>query len=77
MIKVPVNFKRTKDAVEFVKIANEYPFQMDLASGSRIVDAKSLLGTIAISQAEGLSLRIYSNPSPSTEQLLNAMQNYL
>ena len=55
MIKVPVNFKRTEDAVEFVKIANEYPFQMDLASGSRIVDAKSLLGTIAISQAEGLS----------------------
>ena len=40
MIKVPVNFKRTEDAVEFVKIANEYPFQMDLASGSRIVDAK-------------------------------------
>ena len=43
MIKVPVNFKRTEDAVEFVKIATEYPFQMDLARGSRIVDAKSLL----------------------------------
>ena len=34
MIKVPVNFQRTEDAVEFVKIVNQYPFQMDLISGT-------------------------------------------
>ena len=77
MIKVPVNFQQKEDAVKFVKIVNQYPFQMDLVSGNRIVDAKSLLGTIAFSQAERLSLQIYSAPSPSTEQMLAEMQNYL
>lgn len=77
MVKVPVNFQRTEDAVEFVKIVNQYPFQMDLISGNHIVDAKSLLGTIEISKADRLSLRIYSTPSPSTEQLLAEVQDYL
>ena len=44
MIKIPVHFRHTDDIVEFVKIVSQYPFHMDLVSGNRAVDAKSLMG---------------------------------
>ena len=69
MIKIPVHFRHTDDIVEFVKIVSQYPFHMDLVSGNHAVDAKSLMGTLALGSAAGLSLMIHSNPSPSTEQL--------
>ena len=53
MIKVPVNFKQTDEVLDFVRLVNQYPFQMDLVSGKHVVDAKSLMGTLAISMADG------------------------
>lgn len=76
MIKVPVNFRQTDEVLEFVKIVNEYPFHMDLVSGSRAVDAKSLMGTLAISEATPLSLMIHSAPSQTTERLLTQMHSF-
>lgn len=76
MIKIPINFHQTDDIIKFVKIANQYPFHMDLVSGNRAVDAKSLMGTLAMGHAAGLSLMIHSYPSPSTEQLLTQMQSF-
>ena len=76
MIKIPINFHKTDDIVKFVEIANQYPFHMDLVSGNRAVDAKSLMGTLAMGHADRLSLMIHSYPSPSTDQLLTQMQSF-
>lgn len=77
MIKVPVNFCETNDILEFVRIVNQYPFHMDLVSGNRAVDAKSLLGTLALGQACCLNLMIHSSPSQSTDRLLTEMQSFM
>ena len=76
MIKVPVNFKQTDEVLDFVRLVNQYPFQMDLVSGRHAVDAKSLMGTLAISKADGLSLMIHTTPSQSTEKLLMEMDSF-
>ena len=76
MIKVPVNFKQTDEVLDFVRLVNQYPFQMDLVSGKHVVDAKSLMGTLANSRADGLSLMIHTSPSQSTEKLLMEMNNF-
>lgn len=77
MIKIPVTFETTDAVVEFVRITNQFPFHMDLVSGKRIVDAKSLLGTMAIGQASNLFLIIHATPSLPTKTLLTKLSGFL
>ena len=74
MIKIPVHFRHSDDIVEFVKIVSQYTLDRVLVSGNHAVDAKSLMGTLALGSAAGLSLIIHSCPSPSTEQLLSQVE---
>ena len=39
-----VIFSNPGDVIDFVKIVEKYPFDMDMKRGRYIVDAKSLLG---------------------------------
>ena len=61
MQKVEICFRRPEDITEFVDIMNQYEYDIDLKRGRNIVDAKSLLGVIAISKADGIELVIHSD----------------
>ena len=73
MQKVEICFRRPEDITEFVDIMNQYEYDIDLKSGKNIVDAKSLLGVIAISKADGVELVIHSD---DCAELLEKIQVY-
>lgn len=61
MRKVSICFRQPEDIVDFVDIMNQYEYNVDLKSGKNIVDAKSLLGVMAIFKADGVELQIHSD----------------
>lgn len=67
-------FRQPEDITEFVDIINQFEYDVDLKSGKNIVDAKSLLGVIAISKADGVELVIHSD---ECQELLDRLQNYV
>ena len=69
-----VCFRKPEDITEFVDIINQFEYDVDLKSGKNIVDAKSLLGVIAISKADGVELVIHSD---ECQELLDRLQNYV
>ena len=51
-----LNFQSPHDIIDFVKIVNEFDYDVDLISGKKIVDAKSIVGALAISKAGELDV---------------------
>ncbi|GAA0266117.1 hypothetical protein GCM10008922_26570 [Faecalicatena contorta] len=74
MHKLGICFRQPEDITEFVDIVNQFEYDVDLKSGKNIVDAKSLLGVIAISKADGVELVIHSD---ECQELLDRLQNYV
>ncbi|GKH34535.1 HPr family phosphocarrier protein [Muricomes sp. OA1] len=74
MHKLGICFRQPEDITEFVDIINQFEYDVDLKSGKNIVDAKSLLGVIAISKADGVELVIHSD---ECQELLDRLQNYV
>lgn len=73
MKSLPICFRRPEDITEFVDIVNQYEYDMDLKSGKNIVDAKSLLGVIALSKADGVELVVHQD---DCGELLDKLQGY-
>ncbi len=48
MKSIRVRFKQVKDIVDFVKTASGYSYDIDVRCGSIVVDAKSLVGVMAV-----------------------------
>lgn len=76
MIEVSIGFKQAKDIVDFVQKMNRFTCNADLVSGSRAVDAKSLMGALAISQAADLKLVIYENSQSEAVELLSGLKEF-
>ena len=74
MHKLGICFRQPEDITEFVDIINQFEYDVDLKSGKNIVDAKSLLGVIAISKADGVELVIHSD---ECQELLDRLKNYV
>ena len=73
MHKLGICFRQPEDITEIVDIINQFEYDVDLKSGKNIVDAKSLLGVIAISKADGVELVIHSD---ECQELLDRLQSY-
>ncbi len=48
MNSIRVKFEQAKDIVDFVKTASKYSYDIDVRCGSIVVDAKSLVGVMAV-----------------------------
>ncbi|HIS27602.1 MAG TPA: HPr family phosphocarrier protein [Candidatus Pullilachnospira intestinigallinarum] len=77
MIQLPVHFDDVKSAEQFVSILDEFPYACDLISGTQSVDAKSLIGVLALSHRKDLNLTIYEVYSDISEDLLDRLQPYI
>ncbi len=66
-----IMFHDMADAKKFVSCAEKYPDPVDVQCGNRMVDAKSLLGVIALGVEKKLNLKIYGDNS---EELLNRVE---
>jgi phosphotransferase system HPr-like phosphotransfer protein len=70
MQKFKVHLKSINDVKEFVRIVNEFPYDVDLASGRYIVDAKSIMGIFSLDLARPIEVDIHSQScSDLTERL--------
>ena len=56
-----IMFRDMADAKKFVSCAERYPDPVDVQCGNRMVDAKSLLGVIALGVEKKLNLRVYGD----------------
>lgn len=74
MQKLEICFRRPEDITDFVEIVNQFEYDVDLKSGKNIVDAKSLLGVIAISKADTVELIIHSE---ACDELLGKIKGYI
>ena len=54
-----VIFSNPGDVIDFVKIVEKYPFDMDMKRGRYIVDAKSLLGLMNLGFDQKIELKVY------------------
>jgi hypothetical protein len=61
-----------EEVKDFVFRANKLPFDMDLKNGSRIVDAKSLLGILYLGVGKVLHLELAKEDVQSARTLLGA-----
>lgn len=59
MKRCPIRFQDTNDIVNFVRIVNQYDFDVDVRKGPVIMDAKSFLGVLSMSETSGLEMVIH------------------
>ena len=57
----PVNLRKTEDVLNFVNIVNTFDGDVDLSSGSMIIDAKSLMGAICMTGKKTLEMVVHSS----------------
>lgn len=75
MRKVSVNFKDANDVVKFVDVLSLADFDADLKCGGKIVDAKSLMGVIALSKGSNLELVLHTDRYQDILSKLDDMVN--
>lgn len=56
-----IRFNKVEDILEFVSLASSYPYHMDICCGSQTVDAKSIMGVMAVGIGRDLILKIYAD----------------
>lgn len=59
--QVNVKFNSVEQIRQFVNAIDKFDTSFDLGSGRRVVDAKSILGVMALDLSEPLRLRYHSN----------------
>ena len=72
MMRFAVKFNQSDDISAFVDAVNKIECDVDLVSGRMIVDAKSIMGVMAISKARNLELVVHANDEPEgLDKILN------
>ena len=76
MGQVKVQFKTPEEVIEFTSIVARYEYDMDLKkSTNKIVDAKSLLGVLALGMEQDLELCIHSDEDYSA--VMDSIGSYI
>lgn len=70
MEKFTVQLKSINDVKEFVRIVNEFPYEVDLASGRYVVDAKSIMGIFSLDLAKPIDVEVHQDDSSDLKESL-------
>ncbi|MCC8026540.1 MAG: HPr family phosphocarrier protein [Clostridium sp.] len=60
MKHVMVKFDKAEQIINFVKIINRYDYDADVRCGSRIVDAKSVVGVLSLAKSKTVELILHT-----------------
>ena len=55
-----VKFDEADQITNFVRIINQYEYDVDVKCGSRIVDAKSIVGVLSLARSKVLELILHT-----------------
>lgn len=69
MQKVNIKFKSAEQVRQFVNIIDKFDTSFDLGSGQKTVDAKAILGVMALDLSGPLCLRYYSDDAEIKEKI--------
>lgn len=62
MNQVMVNFRNPEEVAEFTNTVSGYPYHMDIVkSSTKVADAKSMMGIIAMGLQMDLLLKVYGD----------------
>ena len=61
MVAVNVLLSSINDVKNFVNIVSKYDFDIDLASGRYVVDAKSIMGIFSLDLAKPIKVEIHTD----------------
>ena len=73
----PVFLRKAEDVLNFVKIVSGFEGDVDLKSGSIVIDAKSLMGAIAMTGSRTLEMVVHSTECAECDKLVNELADYL
>ena len=62
--------KSIQDVKDFVRIVNDYPFDIDLSSGRYIVDAKSIMGIFSLDLAKPILVDSHTDKDQQLKERL-------
>ena len=61
MTRLRLILKTINDVKEFVRIVNSFQYEIDLASGRYVVDAKSIMGSFSLDLTKPLDVEVHSD----------------
>ena len=61
MKSIKISLQMAQNVKEFVKIVQDYPYEIDLKSDKYVVDAKSILGIFSLDLSKPLTVEIHSD----------------
>lgn len=61
MKHIMVKFEQADQIINFVRIVNRYTFDTDVKCGSRVVDAKSVVGVLSLAKSRTVEVIIHTD----------------
>ena len=74
MKRVAVKFERPDQIIDFVRIMNRYEYDADVKCGSRIVDAKSIVGVLALAKSKTVEVIVHTDDA--RQELMEEISRY-
>ena len=73
MKSIKISLQMAQNVKEFVKIVQDYPYEIDLKSDKYVVDAKSILGIFSLDLSKPLVVEIHSD---NCDVLVEALKKF-
>ena len=73
MKSIKISLQMAQNVKEFVKIVQDYPYEIDLKSDKYVVDAKSILGIFSLDLSKPLVVEIHSD---NCDELVEALKKF-
>ena len=65
MTRLYLKFEEAEQIIDFVKIINQYDYEADVKFGSRVVDAKSIVGVLSLARCKTVELILHTEDTGS------------
>ena len=73
MKSVNISLQIAQNVKDFVKVVQDYPYEIDLKSDKYVVDAKSILGIFSLDLSKPLTVEIHSD---DCDDLIEALKKF-
>ena len=73
MKSVKISLQIAQNVKDFVKVVQDYPYEIDLKSDKYVVDAKSILGIFSLDLSKPLNVEIHSD---DCDDLIEALKKF-
>ena len=77
MVKRNIVLGNVANVQEFNRICGHMDFDVDLAQGKYLVDAKSIMGIFSLDLSKPIDLNIHANTESEVESILTVLAPYI